>query len=142
MVFFKVLFLFLFYSHYTPLHSALSIISTVNHHLHADDTQLFISFSAPNFSKNLLLLQDTISKVSTWMSSNILSLNHSKTEVIGPLSLSCRSVSSTVCVCCRIVRSSLQICRVSILHRTCRIVNKLVAKSMKNKNETLPTKHY
>ena len=43
-------------------------------------TQLLIFFSAPNFSTNKLLLQDTISKVSAWMSSNSLYLNHSKTE--------------------------------------------------------------
>ena len=71
----------LFTLYTTPLSSLISH-STVNHHLYADDTQLFISFSAPNFSTNILLLQDTISKVSAWMSSNMLSLNHSKTEFL------------------------------------------------------------
>jgi len=57
----------LFTLYTTPLSSLISH-SSVNHPLHADDTQLFISFSAPNFSTNLLHLQDTISKVSDWMS--------------------------------------------------------------------------
>ena len=71
----------LFVLYTTPL-SSLIAHSTVNHHLYADDTQLFISFSAQNFATNILHLQDTISKVSAWMSSNMLSLNHSKTEFL------------------------------------------------------------
>ena len=68
----------------TPLNFLISH-STVNHHLYADDTQLIIInffFSSSFFLKYLLLLQDTISKVSAWMSSNMLSLNHSKTEFL------------------------------------------------------------
>ena len=84
MVFLKVLFLVLFFSHclYTTTLSSLISHSTLNHHFYADDTQLFISFSAPNFSKNILHLQDTISKESAWMSSQMLSLDHSKTEFL------------------------------------------------------------
>jgi hypothetical protein len=71
----------LFTLYTTPLSSLISH-STVNHHLYADDTQLFVSFSSLNFSANILHLQDTISNVSAWMSSNMLSLNHSKTEFL------------------------------------------------------------
>jgi len=71
----------LFTLYTTPLSSLISH-STVNHHLYADDTQLFISFSSPNFAANILLLEDTISKASAWMSSNMLSLNRSKTEFL------------------------------------------------------------
>jgi hypothetical protein len=71
----------LFTLYTTPLSSLISH-STVNHHLYADDTQLFISFSSSNFATNILRLQDTISNVSAWMSSNMLSLNHSKTEFL------------------------------------------------------------
>ena len=71
----------LFTLYTTPLSSLISH-SAVNHHLYADDTQLFISFSASKFSANILRLQDTISNVSAWMSSNMLSLNHSKTEFL------------------------------------------------------------
>ena len=71
----------LFTLYTTPLSSLISH-STVNHHLYADDTQLFVSFYSLNFSANILHLQDTISNVSAWMSSNMLSLNHSKTEFL------------------------------------------------------------
>ena len=46
--------LFILYT--TPLGSIISQ-SSVNHKLHADDTQLFLSFSADAFSENILLLQ-------------------------------------------------------------------------------------
>ena len=69
--------LFILYT--TPLSSIISRTS-VNHKLYADDTQLFISFSANNFTHNIKLLQDTISDISSWMSTNFLSLNPSKTE--------------------------------------------------------------
>jgi exonuclease III len=71
----------LFTLYTTPL-SSLITHSTVNHHLYADDTQLFVSFSSPTFATNILHLQNTISNVSDWMSSNMLSLNHSKTEFL------------------------------------------------------------
>ena len=54
--------------------------SSVNHHLYADDTQLFISFSAPDFSQNLSHLETTIDTVSTWMSANLLSFNQSQSK--------------------------------------------------------------
>ena len=71
----------LFTLYTTPLSSIISD-SSINHHLYADDTQLYISFSSLDFTANILKLQDTISKVSTWMSSNMLSLNQSKTEFL------------------------------------------------------------
>ena len=45
--------------------------SSVNHKLYADDTQLFLSFSADTFSKNILILQNTITNISSWMASNV-----------------------------------------------------------------------
>ena len=67
----------------TPLSSIISQ-SSVNHKLYADDmcTQLFLSFSADTFSENILLLQNTISNISSWMASNFLSLNPAKTEFL------------------------------------------------------------
>ena len=50
--------------------------------LYADDTQLFLSFSVDAFSENILLLQNTISNISSWMASNFLSLNPVKTEFL------------------------------------------------------------
>ena len=82
-MFLKVLSLVLFFSFFTP--TPLSHIisrSSVNHKLYADDTQLFLSFSPCNFPQNIQLLQNTISEISSWMASNFLSLNSSKTEFL------------------------------------------------------------
>ena len=71
----------LFIMYTTPLSTLLSGTS-VDHHLYADDTQLFISFSPHNFSSSVNQLQSVFSSVSTWMSANLLSLNPSKTEFL------------------------------------------------------------
>ena len=71
--------LFILYT--TPLSSLISD-SSVKHHLFADDTQLFISFTARDFPHNIAHLRTTIDTVSSWMSANLLSLNQSKTEFL------------------------------------------------------------
>ena len=71
--------LFILYT--TPLSTIISR-SAVSHKLYADDTQLFISFSAKYFTQNIKLLEDVISEISSWMASNFLSLNPSKTEFL------------------------------------------------------------
>ena len=45
-----------------------------------DDTQLFISFVPKNVSSSINKLQSTVTFISSWMSSNYLTLNPSKTE--------------------------------------------------------------
>ena len=71
--------LFILYN--TPLRTLISDFCR-DHHLLADDTQLFIFFAASDFSTNILHLHATIDLVSNWMFSNILSLNQSKTEFL------------------------------------------------------------
>ena len=71
--------LFILYT--TPLSTVISN-SSANHHLYADDTQLFLSFSAADFAHNISHLEQTIPNVYDWMSSNFLSLNPSKTEFL------------------------------------------------------------
>ena len=71
----------LFIMYTTPLSSLLSATS-VDHHLYADDTQFFISFSPSDFSASINHLQSVFSIISTWMSANLLSLNPSKTEFL------------------------------------------------------------
>ena len=71
--------LFILYT--TPLSTVISH-SSAHHQLYADDTQLYISFSAADFAQNITHLEQTISNVSNWMSSNFLSLNPSKTEFL------------------------------------------------------------
>jgi len=56
--------------------------SSVNHHMYADDNQLFISFVTSEFSTTISHLQATVDLVSQWMSSNLLSLSQSKVEFL------------------------------------------------------------
>ena len=63
----------------TPLSNRISSRS-LNHHLYADDTQIFISFAPKSFTTAITQFQDTISDISSWMTANLLSLNPSKTE--------------------------------------------------------------
>src|SRR6218665_2655521 len=78
--------LFILYT--TPLGSLIKA-SSVSHHLYADDTQLFISFSPSSYSNCIhhLLhviteISSRIPQISSWMTSNLLRLNSSKTEFI------------------------------------------------------------
>ena len=71
----------LFIMYTTPLSSLISN-SSVDHHLYADDTQLYISLSPQSYASNIVHLQSVITEVSTWMSSNLLSLNPNKTEFL------------------------------------------------------------
>ena len=70
----------------TPLSTLISSRS-LNHHLYADDTQIFISFAPKTFTTTITQLQDTIFDISSWMTANLLSLNPSKTKSMlnGPL---------------------------------------------------------
>ena len=63
----------------TPLSTLISSRS-LNHHLYADGTQIFLSFTPKTFTTAIIQLQDTISDISSWMFANLLSLNPSKTE--------------------------------------------------------------
>jgi len=79
--------LVLYSSSYTPLRSVISI-SSANHQLYADDTQLLLKVetsdflmthgSALDFSHNITHHENTITNIANWMSSNFLSLNPSK----------------------------------------------------------------
>ena len=71
----------LFNLYTTPLSSLISA-SSITHLLYADDTHLFISFVLKNFSFAINHLQFTIALISSWMSSNYLTLNPSKTEFL------------------------------------------------------------
>src|SRR6218665_3129507 len=72
----------LLFSLYTTPLSHLIDSSSVDHHLYADDTQLFISLSPTSFSTSIAHLLSVANQISQWMSSNLLCLNPSKTEFI------------------------------------------------------------
>ena len=62
-----------------PPHSVL--LKSLNHHLYADDIQLFLSFHPSEFHSNITHLQNALQQISSWMSAN-LTLNSSKTEFL------------------------------------------------------------
>ena len=64
----------------TPLSTLISL--SHNHHLCADDTQLFFSLYPPNFDSCITHLQNALQQISSWMTAILLTLNSSKTEFI------------------------------------------------------------
>jgi len=54
----------------------------LKHHLYADDTQLYISFRPGNFSNAQSCMPRKIASISSWLTSDFLSLNPSKTEFL------------------------------------------------------------
>ena len=67
--------------HSTPL-SSLIFGHAIHHHLYADDSQLYISFSSGNSAAALNGLQSCWASVQSWMSTNKLKLNPDKTEFL------------------------------------------------------------
>src|SRR6218665_3018848 len=59
---------------YTAPLSKLISSSSVDHHLYADDTQLFISFSPHSLQDALNHLRNAITQISAWMTTNLLCL--------------------------------------------------------------------
>jgi len=71
----------LFVMYTNPLSTLISSLS-LNHHLYADDTQLFFSFHPRNFDSSISHLQTVLQLISSWMSANLLTLNSPKTEFL------------------------------------------------------------
>ena len=71
----------LFTMYTTPLSYVMND-NSVSHHLYADDTQMYCSFSAQNSQSSTEHLSVTLDKVHQWFSENRLSLNSSKTEFL------------------------------------------------------------
>ena len=69
----------LFNMYTTPL-STLIASQSLNHHLYADLTHIFISFTPEAFTTTIRQLHDTICDISSWMTANLLSLSPSKRE--------------------------------------------------------------
>ena len=71
----------LFTLYTTPL-SHLLASSSVRFHFYADDTQLYVSFSASDSDQSLTNLSVTLDRIYSWFCSNKLPLNPSKTEYL------------------------------------------------------------
>jgi len=67
---------------YTTLLSALISSLYLNHHLYADDTQLFFSFHQPDFDSSITYLQNALQQIISWITANLLILNTSKTKLL------------------------------------------------------------
>jgi len=65
----------------TPL-SSLIHSHKLDHHLYADDTQVYISLSTADTDLSLKQLSDCLSDISGWMANNKLRLNANKTDFI------------------------------------------------------------
>ena len=87
----------LFCLYTTPL-SYIFSNSSVSFHLYADDTQLYISFSSSDSIDSLTSLSSTLASVYTWLTTNRLSVNPSKTEylVIGTWQQRAKLASSSL----------------------------------------------
>ena len=72
----------LFTLYTTPLSYLLNSSDNLSHHFYADDTQLYISFSADNPTTALSSLSSTLEEIHCWLTRNKLCLNPSKTEFL------------------------------------------------------------
>jgi len=65
----------------TPLSTLISCFS-LDHHLYADDTQLFFFFHPFNFDTSISHLQNSLQQISSSTTANLVTLNSSKTEFL------------------------------------------------------------
>ena len=71
--------LFILYIFVTPLSTIMSSFD-INHHLYADDTQIYMFLSVSNAKESLEKLQHCVMAVSASMTGSTLKLNPSKTD--------------------------------------------------------------
>ena len=72
----------LFSLYTTPLSQIIGKFRNFQHHLYADDTQIYITITPENASTSFTKLNDCLNSVQDWMFANKLKLNPDKTEFI------------------------------------------------------------
>ena len=72
----------LLFTLYTTPRSSLVSGYAIPHHLYADDSQLYVSFSSGDSAAALGSVQSCLASVQSWMSTNKLKLNPDKTEFL------------------------------------------------------------
>ena len=71
--------------HYSVTYTTLSTLiysCFLNHHLYADETQLFLCFLPTHLDFSIDDLNSALDRASSWMTANLLTLNSSKTEFL------------------------------------------------------------
>ena len=71
---------FILYTH--PLSKFISSFRNINHHLHADYTQIYITITPENATTAIPELQSCLVSVQSWMDSSKVKLNPDTTEFI------------------------------------------------------------
>ena len=71
----------LFTLYTTPLSSVIQS-HNLDHHVYADDTQIYVSLTTPDTCRSLNQLRDCLQDVSLWMKNSKLKLNADKTEFL------------------------------------------------------------
>ena len=71
----------LFTLYTSPLSSVIQS-HNLDHHLYADDTQIYVSLTTPDTCRSLNQLRDCLQDVSLWMKNSKLKLNADKTEFL------------------------------------------------------------
>ena len=72
----------LFTMYTTPISKIITFFKGIQHHLYADDTQVYISLTPGNSLHAMNQLSNCLGKIQDWMSKNRLKLNPDKTEFL------------------------------------------------------------